>query len=116
VTNKSEVSSFLSQLKANLLVGRMVYAFRTAKGKNEDTLLKLGIVPRQRDDYVKTLRVEDYFEGPKKDTNGGNDLWVFGKMISSQEIYIKLQLTKSTNVYCISFHIADRPMTYPFKP
>lgn len=115
MSTKSEVLIFLNQLKGHIVIGRIIYAFRTAEGKNEDTLLELGIVPAQRDEYIKTLKVEDYSEGPIADFNGGNDLWIFGITIYGREIYIKLQLTKRTGVYCISFHFARYPMNYPFK-
>jgi len=47
---------------------------------------------------------------------GGAEMWVFGKVVKSFEIYIKISLgMSSTQVICISFHKAEYPMTYPFK-
>lgn len=115
LSNKQEVSAFLNQLKGAIILGSIYYAYRTEDGKNEDLLLELGMVPLQRDDYIKNLKVENYCDGPIKDKNGGNDLWIFGIDIYGREIYIKLQLTKREDVYCISFHKASYAMSYPLK-
>jgi len=43
-------------------------------------------------------------------------MWVFGKTVKNKEIYIKISLGKeNTNAICISFHIAEYDLTYPFK-
>jgi hypothetical protein len=112
---KKDVAAFLNQLKGAIILGRIIYAYRTEDGKNEDLLLEFGWVPIQRDECIKNLKVEDYSEGPTKDGNGGNDLWIFGLQIYNKEIYIKLQLTKRDDIYCISFHKAKYTMTYPLK-
>ncbi|MEZ4937058.1 MAG: hypothetical protein R2799_05645 [Crocinitomicaceae bacterium] len=112
---KSDVEKFLKNLKERLMIGEIIYAFRTEEGKNEDTLLELGITPLQRDEYVKNLKVEDYSSGPLKNDKGGNDVWIFGKEICHKEIYIKLFFARDFDVLCISFHKAKHPMDYPFK-
>ena len=35
--------------------------------------------------------------------------------IKEQEVYIKITLGRGTSALCISFHIAEHPMNYPFK-
>ena len=48
--------------------------------------------------------------------NRFGDLWVFGKDVKGQEVYIKIcygQPNRST--ICVSFHIAEYPMNYPYK-
>lgn len=43
-------------------------------------------------------------------------MWVFGKHVKSHETYIKISIgAPGTNAICISFHIAEHPMNYPFK-
>ena len=68
-------------------------------------------------EIIKALKVTDYVEGPKKDTlNGGPDLWVFGKLIKSKEIYIKVTIGFfNAQAVCISFHTAEFPLHFPFK-
>jgi hypothetical protein len=43
-------------------------------------------------------------------------MWVFGKNVKGQEVYIKITLgfPISTTI-CISFHFAEYPMRYPLK-
>jgi hypothetical protein len=43
-------------------------------------------------------------------------MWVFGKMVKKKEIYIKITIGMVNNqTICISFHIAEFDMNYPFK-
>ena len=47
--------------------------------------------------------------------NHCGEMWVFGKDVKGQEVYIKITLGKGASALCISFHIAEHPMNYPFK-
>ena len=41
---------------------------------------------------------------------------VFGKDVKGREVYIKITLGyQNGQTICISFHIAEHPMNYPFK-
>ena len=43
--------------------------------------------------------------------------WVFGKQIDGVEVYIKLKiagLAGAERAVCLSFHKAERPLSYPF--
>ena len=43
-------------------------------------------------------------------------MWVFGKDVKEREIYIKIMLgCADSQTICISFHIAEYPLSYPFK-
>lgn len=43
-------------------------------------------------------------------------MWVFGKSINKKEIYIKISTGLPNNkTWCISFHIAEHKMHYPFS-
>ncbi len=40
--------------------------------------------------------------------NKGPAMWIFGKQVKQQEIYIKITMgAPGTSVICISFHIAE---------
>jgi hypothetical protein len=46
------------------------------------------------------------------------DIWVFGKQIGAEEIYIKLkiaQVGKEKIAKCLSFHAASLPLCYPYR-
>ncbi len=110
-----EVKAFLDQfnVKAQIFGIR----FRDDRGKNRDALLQLDITPLQREVIVKNLLVHDYVEGPVIDElNKSGEMWVFGKDVKEREVYIKITLGyENGQTICISFHIAEHPLIYPFK-
>jgi len=87
--------------------------------KNDDTLSILGITPRHRAEEIKRLRYENYFRGPSPDHDGNPDKhwWEFGRVIDGYEIYIKIRVYErkdgSFAAKCMSFHIAEWPISYP---
>ena len=66
---------------------------------------------------IESLKSEDYVEGPIIDQlNKLGEMWVFGKDIKGKEVYIKIMLGGvNCQTICISFHIAEHPLSYPFK-
>lgn len=110
-----EVKAFLEQfnVKAQIFGIR----FRDDRGKNRETLLQLDITPVQRELIVKNLLAQDYVEGPVVDElNKSGEMWVFGKDVKGREVYIKITLGyENGQTICISFHIAEHPLVYPFK-
>ena len=112
---KSNVKSFLSDFKQKMKIWGVI--FRDDRGKNFKTLSKLEISPVDREKVLEKLEVTDYCEGPIEDTLYKlSDMWVFGKTIKKQEVYIKISLgAAGNNVICISFHLAEYKMTFPFK-
>ena len=56
-------------------------------------------------------------EGPIVDAlNNQGEMWVFGKDVRGNEVYIKITLGKpNSHTICISFHRAEHPMSYPLK-
>ena len=110
-----EVESFLHDFKVKL--NTFDIRFRDDRGKNTNTLLALEIPPNYRVEIIKTLSSQDYSEGPIPEImNNNSPMWVFGKEVKGEEIYIKITMGKiGRNVICISFHIAEHPMIYPFK-
>jgi ribosomal protein S9 len=112
---KKEVESFLNELHTKMKIFGIL--FRDDRGKNLATLQKLEIVPSFRTVVIENLRVEDYVQGPVVDElNKLGEMWVFGKDVKGREVYIKVMISGVTSqTICISFHIAEHPLIYPFK-
>lgn len=115
MVSAEEVQLFLQDFKVKLGIWGVV--FRDDRGKNAQTLLDLEITPAYREEILKALDIIDYCEGPKTEhLNGGSAMWVFGKMVKEQEVYIKITLgIAGAQVLCISFHVAEHKMKYPLK-
>ncbi len=112
---KEEINYFLKQFREKKSVWSIV--FRDDRGKNNSTLAILEITPNKRIEIIDSLKDVDYSEGPiEEKLNGGANMWVFGKQIKKQEVYIKISMGfEGLSVICISFHIAEHPMNYPYK-
>lgn len=110
-----EVEAFLAEFHDKMKIWDVVY--RDDRGKNTQALVDLEIRPVDRTKILKNLTAIDYSNGPTTETlYGGSDMWVFGKEVKSTEIYIKITLGfAGRSVICISFHIAEHAMNYPFK-
>ena len=109
-----EVERFLERMREKIRVFGIIY--RDDRGKNMQTLAELEITPVFRDSIIIDLGVEDYSEGPIVDSiNNYGEMWVFGKDVKDNEVYIKITLDAGTNALCISFHIAEHKMNFPFK-
>ena len=110
-----DVKTFLEQFN----IKTQVYGirFRDDRGKNREALLKLDITPLQRELIVKNLVPRDYVEGPVIDElNKQKEMWVFGKDVKDREVYIKITLGYDNGqTICISFHLAEHQLEYPFK-
>ncbi len=112
---KEQVQSFLEQFHTKLKIYDILYLDN--REKNKKTLEELEIIPSYRKVVIESLKTEDYVEGPVIDTlNKLGEMWVFGKDVKGREIYIKIMLgAKNCQTICISFHIAEHPLKYPFK-
>ena len=110
-----EVKAFLDLFNTKVQVFGIV--FRDDRGKNKEALEQLEITPLQRELIVKNITVQDYVEGPIIDIlNKEGEMWVFGKDVKGREVYIKITLGyQNGQTICISFHIAEHPMHYPYK-
>jgi hypothetical protein len=110
---RSEAEEFLNTFKAKLEIFDVVFLNRD---KNLRALLDLEITRLSRKEILKALTVEDYYRGPAQDVNNGPALWEFGRSLKQKEIYIKITIgIMNKPVICISFHLAERPIVYPFK-
>ncbi len=115
MATKEEVEAFLRQLQDKIRFFDV--AFRP-RDKNTDALAELDILPVDRIEYLKNLTVEDYYDGPKNDTydHSKPDYYEFGINVKGIEVYIKVSLgLTNKRVDCMSFHKAERPITYPHK-
>ena len=112
---KEQVEDFLKRLKKKIKVFDII--FRDDRGKNLQTLATLEITPTYRKEVVLSIESEDYVEGPIVDTlNKMGEMWVFGRNVKKQEVYIKIMPGRpNSSTICISFHIPEHPLNYPFK-
>ena len=112
---KEEVQKFLNQFHEKMKIFGIIY--RDDRGKNQNTLEELEIVPSYRKVVIESLVVEDYVQGPVVDElNKLGEMWVFGKDVKGREVYIKIMIGGvGCQTICISFHIAEYPLVYPFK-
>jgi hypothetical protein len=115
MVNKEQVEEFLRDFKQKKKVFGILY--RDDRGKNTQTLAELELRPIERNKIIENLKIEDYCSGPLDDKlYGGTSMWVFGKEIKKNEIYIKITIGfPSASVLCISFHISEHPLIYPLK-
>lgn len=111
----AQVDFFLNTFKVKLSIWGLL--FLSNRQKNTQTLADLEISINDVKAVLADLVLDDYSDGPLPETfYGGSETWVFGKRIKGQEVYIKITLGLPSNpTICISFHIAEYPMTYPFR-
>lgn len=113
---RTEIRDFLVEFKGIMSKGRGLDIVN--RRENIDTLAKKGLTKKNLIEEIMTLSVENYCQGPEPDRDKPGNIWVFGKQIDTEEIYIKLkiaQVGKEKIAKCISFHIADFPLCYPYR-
>ncbi|MBU2557039.1 MAG: type II toxin-antitoxin system MqsR family toxin [Bacteroidetes bacterium] len=115
MTLKEEVEKYLKELKVKMEIFGIL--FLDDRGKNQQTLHDLEISPAKRKEIISSLKAEDYSQGPLDEKMRGIlPMWVFGKEVKKKEVYIKVSMgIENSGAVCISFHIAEQPMNYPFK-
>lgn len=115
MTTEQDVEAFLNEFKTKLKIFDIL--FRNDRTKNTQALLDLEITPAARKAIIASIELTDFSEGPHEDKLYHNaPMWVFGKRVKSNEIYIKITMgAPNCSVICISFHKAEHPMKYPFK-
>ena len=115
MVSKQEVEKYLKELKTKMKIFGIL--FLDERGKNSQALHDLEISLGKRKEIISTLQAEDYLEGPTEEKMRGIlPMWVFGKEIKQNEVYIKISLgVENSNIICISFHISEHPLNYPYK-
>ena len=93
-------------------------AVNSAGYKNAETIAALEYDKTNICDTLLSLTVSDYSE-TLADLNEVTSppLYVFGKTTETSEIYIKVKIRNRSNrqVFCISFHFAQYPVTKPYR-
>ncbi|HEX8426668.1 MAG TPA: hypothetical protein VF639_10300 [Hymenobacter sp.] len=109
------MESYLQAFQTKLSVFSVVFLDRDKNSTK--TLLKLGISGDNRLACLRELEPTDYVQGPIPNQQPTEaPLWVFGRTIRRHEIYIKVTLGRPNgSVLCISFHVAEHPLSYPHK-
>ena len=115
--DKDEVRRFLRYFK-EIAASKGIYI--VDREKTDRTLIDLGINRAQCKDEIISLSVLDYSSGPDPDFSrpGAAPFWIFGKMVKGIEIYIKLKVVEGIardRAICVSFHIAEESLYYPFN-
>ena len=115
MATNQEVKIFLDEFHVKMKIWDVLY--RDDRGKNTQALSDLELRPIERTEILEKLIPSDYCEGPIAEVlYGGSDMWVFGKNIKENDVYIKITMgSPGTSVICISFHIAEHALTYPLK-
>src|SRR5690242_1064403 len=115
MANSTEVERFLIEFKIKMNF-RGIY-FRIDRMKNRLTLSDLDLTISLCKEILNDLVIEDYSDGPIKDTlHNELPMWVFGKIVRNQEIYIKITHGRfNEQPVCVSFHKSNQPMKYPLK-
>ncbi len=112
IRTKEEVERFLSQFFPKMDIWGIFFLNRD---KNHDALAALGIVPKERERYVREIESDDYVETIISEIGMG-DMWVFGRDINCKEVYVKISLgSPNDKTICISFHEAESRIKYAFK-
>lgn len=112
---KEDVEKFLADFSVKIKIFGI--RFRDDRAKNQNSLFELGITPNERLNVIMQLNCYDYSEGPIVDMlNNQGEMWVFGKDVKGNEVYIKITMGKpNAHTICISFHKAEHPMSYPLR-
>lgn len=114
MVKKDEIEEFLNNFNVKLDIFSVYFENRE---KNKQALLDLEINPAQRKEMLSSIKPENYCSGPNPDINDTRrpDYWEFGLQHKGKEIYVKINMGFTDKpVICISFHIAERPIIYPY--
>jgi len=127
-SKKKDVIAFLDELKAILdkedfNINTDLTLIRKEKKEEDErfstpyTLLDLDYDISDVVERLKELTVEEYSETKiDKDNLDPPLLFVFGKKINNELVYVKLKMkgNKSRHVLCVSFHYAKEKMFFPY--
>ena len=114
-----EVVFFLELVRQARAAGRLVV--RGTRDKNIQTLASLGLTQSAVLDAVAALEPESALGPPRKNEHplfADELVCEFGMDRGSFELYVKVTAgidADGSKGCVISFHVAERPMRYPFK-
>ena len=115
IATLAEIQKFLNDFHQKVEIFDIIIL--NDREKNAKTQASLGLSPNAQREVIKEIQVQDYSEGPITNIlNAWGDLWVFGKDVNGQEVYIKIAYgMPNRQAICVSFHLAEFPMNYPYK-
>jgi hypothetical protein len=115
IATLAEIQKFLNDFHQKVEIFDIIIL--NDREKNAKTQAALGLSPNAQREVIKEIQVQDYSEGPITNIlNAWGDLWVFGKDVNGQEVYIKIAYgMPNRHAICVSFHLAEFPMNYPYK-
>jgi len=113
--SKEDVAKFLKDAKSLIAKGNVFIAKRSI---NLQDIVDIGLTMGGVKQELLGLTVENYSKGPEPDRDFPGEIWVFGKEILNHEVYIKIKIDQEVEhkeLTCISFHIAEYKLDYPFR-
>lgn len=125
ISTKEDVANFLNNLidyinSKEFNYDEDLFLSYGRGNKNIDTLTLLDFDTSDVINELKNLSLKDYSETVVDNLDANpRDLYVFGKYINNELIYIKIKLRNVCNskkqIICLSFHKADHGMNFPYK-
>lgn len=115
MASQAEIEGFLRDFKQKL--GFWGILIRSDRDKNFKTMTALEYSFNDVKKELSGLEIGHYAKGPLTDNLYRDaDMWVFGKLIQGQEVYIKITMGQpGDKVLCISFHFSEETLIYPYK-
>ena len=111
-----QIAFFLKKFKEIMVESRL----RPVNRKNhQKSLASLGLTREECEKEILSLTPENYCRGPVPDKDFGGEIWEFGTVVKGHEVYIKLKIAEVASekfAKSISFHPAEFPLCYPYKP
>jgi len=113
IAQPEQVRHFLVSMKLAVASDRWQLVRRD---KNLEDLERLGMTHSDVVCVLQGMTVDDYCDGPLPDDKGRpKEWWVFGPVYAGETLYVKMCLNRFGTVECLSFHLAQTPMTYPLR-
>ncbi len=115
-SSQADIEHFLAEFRRIVLSGRGLDLIPRAE--NNQALVDLGLTRKTCTEEILNLTPAHYCHGPEPDRDKPGAVWVFGTVIEGIEVYIKLKIAQVAGVEvakCISFHPAERPLSYPLR-
>lgn len=113
----SDVNDALLRIKSAVASGRYQFINRR---KNLTSLAAAGLLPKHVIQYILGLTYKQYLHGPEQESDASffpGLVFVFGCQVCQDEFFVKVKLYQQSDeewCTCLSFHIAEKPLYYPY--
>lgn len=114
ISTQTEVEAFLKKWKSACANQLSI----VQRAKNRDSLACLGWTFTTAKEKLKTLTVQNYIKGPEPDRDKPGEFWFFGINSTQGDVYVKVKIFECAGKYfakCVSFHLAEYEIKYPYK-